>query len=398
MSSGRTDYLTAKLQGFGTTIFTEMSALALAHDAVNLGQGFPDFPAPKALVSAAQDAMDAGHNQYAPGHGIPSLRQAITAHAARHYALDYDADTEVTVTTGATEAVFATIQALLDVGDEVVVFEPVYDVYPPAVAMAGGVVRAVQLRPDHKGVWRFDPSDLRAAVTAKTKAILLNTPHNPTGKVFDTNELQAIADIAITNDVLVVTDEVYEHLTYDGVPHVPIATVDGMRERTVRISSAGKTFSVTGWKVGWACAPAAVTDAIRAAKQWVTFTSGTPFQHGVAQALGWGADYFDPLAQGYANRRDRLSTGLTDLGFGVSPSNGSYFVMADIRPLGFDDDVDFCLRLPAQVGVAAIPVSGFHTDPRDGQGHVRFAFCKTDVLLEEGLQRLRAGMDAMPRA
>lgn len=205
MGTGRTDHLTAKLHGFGTTIFTEMSALALAHDAVNLGQGFPDFPAPKALVSAAQDAMDAGHNQYAPGQGIPALREAIAAHDKRHYGIDYDPDAEVTVTTGATEAMFATIQALLDVGDEVVVFEPVYDVYPPAVAMAGGVVRPVQLRSGRDGVWRFDPADLRAAVTAKTKAIVLNSPHNPTGKVFDGEELQAIADIAIDNDVLVIT-------------------------------------------------------------------------------------------------------------------------------------------------------------------------------------------------
>ncbi|HUG85104.1 MAG TPA: aminotransferase class I/II-fold pyridoxal phosphate-dependent enzyme, partial [Euzebya sp.] len=273
-----------RVGGFGTTIFSEMSALASAHDAVNLGQGFPDFAAPPALVAAAAAAMQAGHNQYAPGNGIEPLRQAIAGHATRHYGLGYDPDHEVTVTTGATEAMFATIMALVDPGDEVVVLEPVYDVYPAAVTMAGGVVRPVQLRPDGGG-WGVDPAELAAAVGSRTKAILLNSPHNPTGSVLDRGQLQQIAAVAIARDVVVVTDEVYEHLTFDGVPHIPLATLPGMHQRTVRISSAGKTFSVTGWKVGWACAPAPLTAAIRAAKQWITFTSGTPFQHAVTEAL-----------------------------------------------------------------------------------------------------------------
>lgn len=397
MTTNRIPHLTTKLQGFGTTVFTEMSALAVAHDAVNLGQGFPDFPPAKTLVAAAQDAMDAGHNQYAPGPGIPALRGAISSHDRRHYSLDYDPDDEVTVTTGATEAMFATIQALVDVGDEIVVFEPVYDVYPAAVAMAGGVVKSVQLRPGHDGSWRFDADDLTTVVGARTKAILLNSPHNPTGKVYEPAELRVVADVAIDRDVLVVTDEVYEHLTYGDAGHRPIAALDGMRERTVRISSAGKTFSVTGWKVGWASAPPPLTAALRAAKQWVTFTSGTPFQHAVAQALAWDDDYFRSLATAYAGRRDRLAAGLDDLGFTVSRSDGSYFVIADIRPLGFADDVKFCRRLPPEVGVAGIPVSGFHADPRDGRGRVRFAFCKTDELLDEGLARLHAGLDGMSR-
>ncbi|MGI9017178.1 MAG: methionine aminotransferase [Euzebya sp.] len=397
MKHQRLPHLTARLQGFGTTIFTEMSALSSAHQAVNLGQGFPDFPAPDALIAAARQAIAEGHNQYAPGDGIQVLRQAIAGHATRHYGLGYDPDFDVTVTTGATEAMFATLQALLDTGDEVVVFEPVYDVYPAAVAMAGGVVRGVPLRPDSDGVWRFDEDDLAAALGPRTKALVINSPHNPCGKVFTRAELERIAAAAIAHDVIVITDEVYEHLTFDGVQHIPIATLPGMHQRTVRISSAGKTFSVTGWKVGWACAPAPLTAAIRATKQWVTFTSGTPFQHAVAQALTWGPDYFDPLAGDYQARRDHLVKGLADLGLDVFTPDGTYFVTVDVRSLGFSDDVDFCRRLPAHAGVAAIPVSAFHTDPRDGAGYVRFAFCKTDELLDLGLTRLHAHLGDMPR-
>lgn len=392
-----TPWPAARVTGVATTIFSEMSALALRHDAVNLGQGFPDFPAPPALVTAAAQAMHDGHNQYAPGNGIPALRQAIAGHAAHHHGLTYDAEEEVTVTTGATEAMFATIMALVDPGDEVVVLEPVYDVYPAAVAMAGGVVRPVQLRPGADGRWTLDPAELAAAVSERTKAILVNSPHNPTGTVLDDDELAGIAAVAVDRDLVVVTDEVYEHLTFDGVVHRPLAGLPGMRERTVRISSAGKTFSVTGWKVGWACAPAELTAAVRAAKQWITFTSGTPFQHAVAQALTWGEEYFAPLVSGYAHRRDLLEAGLGDLGLEVSGSAGSYFLVTDIRPMGFADDLDFCRRLPAAVGVAAVPVSAFHTVPDEHRGFVRWAFCKTEPLLVQGVQRLAAGLPSMPR-
>lgn len=386
----------ARVDGFATTIFSEMSALASAHDAINLGQGFPDFAAPPALVAAAAEAMQQGHNQYAPGNGIQPLRQAIAGHATRHHGLGYDPDHEVTVTTGATEAMFATVMALVDPGDEVVIFEPVYDVYPAAVTMAGGVVRPVQLRPGEGG-WGFDPAELAAAVGPRTKAILLNSPHNPTGTVLGRGQLEAIAAVAIAHDVVVVTDEVYEHLTFDGVPHIPLATLPGMHQRTVRISSAGKTFSVTGWKVGWACAPAPLTAAIRAAKQWITFTSGTPFQHAVTQALTWGEEYFGPLTAGYVRRRDLLAAGLEGLGLPVSASVGSYFLVTDIRAAGFRDDVAFCRMLPAHAGVAAVPVSAFHTDPTGHEGYVRWAFCKTDEMLAEGLQRLHDGLPTMPR-
>lgn len=388
-----------RVRALGTTVFTEMSALAARHGAVNLGQGFPDFPAPAALTDAAQAAVAAGHNQYAPGNGIQPLRQAIAMHATRHYALGYDPDHEITVTTGATEAVFATVMALVDPGDEVIVLEPVYDVYPAAVTMAGGIVRPVQLRPDAEGRWVPDPTELAAAVGPRTVAILVNSPHNPTGTVLRRAELELIAAVAMAHDLVVVADEVYEHLVYGDAEHLPIASLPGMHERTVRISSAGKTFSVTGWKVGWACAPAPLTDAIRAAKQWITFTSGTPFQHALVDALSWGEPYTSPLAVAYAARRDRLVEGLAAVGLAATPSDGSYFVTTDLAPLGVDDDVAFCRALPAAVGVAAIPVSAFHADPASGsgRGRVRWAFCKTDELLADGIARLRDGLSAMPR-
>ena len=307
----------------------------------------------------------------------------------------------IIVTTGATEAMFATVQALIETGDEVVVFEPVYDVYPAAVSMAGGTVVGVGLRPedvDGERVWRFDPTELRAAINDRTRAILLNSPHNPTGTVFAADQLDAIATVAVDEDLIVVTDEVYEHLVFDGLAHTPIATLPGMRERTVRISSAGKTFSVTGWKVGWACGPAELITAIETAKQWITFTSGTPFQHAVAEGLSWGSAYTDPLARAYQARRDRLVGGLSDLGLDLTTTHSTYFVAADVRSLGFDDDMDFCQRLPAAVGVAAIPCSVFFDDPADGEGWVRFAFCKSDALLDEGLDRLRRGLPGMSRS
>ena len=393
----RQPQLTSRLQRFGTTIFTEMSALSLRHEAVNLGQGFPDFDAPAALTEAAQRAIGEGRNQYAPGNGIPALRRAVAEHAARHHGLTYDPDTEVTVTTGATEALFATLNALCDVGDEVVVIEPAFDVYPAAASMAGAVVKGVPLRPDEvNGGWRLDTGDLVAATSRATRAIIINTPMNPLGKTFSDQELELVVKVAGALDAVIISDEVYEHMVFDG-PHRSICHVPGARERTVRISSAAKTFSVTGWKVGWACAPPAITDALRAAKQWTTFTSGTPFQHAVADALGWDGSYFEPMAADYLRRRDLLCEALDDIGFGVTVPDGTFFVACDIRPLGFDDDLDLCRRMPSEIGVGAIPTQVFHEDPSAHHGLLRFAFCKTDEALAEGIERLRSGLPGMAR-
>ena len=385
----RIPHLSSRLQGFGTTIFAEMSALATAHDAVNLGQGFPDFAAPPALKEAAAAAIAADHNQYAPGIGIPRLRKAIAGHAVRHHGLAYAEDTEITVTTGATEAIFASLQALLDVGDEVLLFEPYYDSYLASVCAAGAVPVTVPLRPDGDGVWRFDADALAAAVGPRTRLLVLNSPHNPCGKVYTRDELELIAGVARAHDLIVLSDEVYEHLTFGDATHVSIASLPGMHQRTVRISSAGKTFSVTGWKVGWICAPAALTAAVRTAKQFVTFTSGTPFQHAVAEALTWGEEYFAGYRSDYTRRRDLLLEALDDVGFRVLPPEGTYFIATDIRPLGFDDGDTFCRMLPGTVGVAAVPMSAFHRDPAAGAPYVRFAFCKTDELLAEGARRLK---------
>lgn len=380
----RQPYLASRLQGFGTTIFAEMTALAVAHDAVNLGQGFPDFDGPPEVLEAAVAAIRDGHNQYAPGTGVPALRHAIADHQRRFWGVEVDPDREVTVTAGATEAIFATLQALLETGDEVVCFEPFYDSYQASIAMAGAVERPVTLRtPDYT----FDPDELEAAITARTRLILLNSPHNPTGKVFTRRELELIAALCVRHDLLAITDEVYEHLVFDG-EHVPLATLPGMAERTVTISSAGKSFSVTGWKVGWAIAPAALTVALRTAKQFVTYTNGTPFQHAVATALALPDRYFDDLLAGYRERRDRLVAGLEDVGFDVSRPAGTYFVTADIRPLGEDDGMAFCRELPQRAGVVAVPTEVFYRDRSAGRPYVRFAFCKTGAVLEDGIARL----------
>jgi N-succinyldiaminopimelate aminotransferase len=382
--TGRIPYLTARLQGFGTTIFAEMTALAVEHDAVNLGQGFPDFAPPEQVTEAAVAAIRAGHNQYAPGNGIPALRQAIAEHQRRFWSLDYEPDTEITVTAGATEAICATLQALCESGDEVVMFEPYYDSYLASVAMAGAAHRVVTLEPPG---FSYHQADFEAAITPKTRIVLLNSPHNPTGKVFSRQELEHIATLCVTHDLIAVTDEVYEHMAFDG-EHLPLAAFPGMRERTVMISSAGKTFSVTGWKIGWVCAPPQLTVAVRTAKQFMTFTNGTPFQHAIAEALGMPDAYFTDLADGYRARRDRLVAGLGEVGFEVFPPAGTYFVTADIRPLGFDDGLEFCRTLPAKAGVVAVPTSVFYVDPRRGRHLVRFAFCKTDEVLEAGITRL----------
>ncbi|MCP4658359.1 MAG: pyridoxal phosphate-dependent aminotransferase [bacterium] len=382
----RQPYLSSRLQGFGTTIFTEMTQLAQEHQAVNLGQGFPDFDGPEFIKEAAIQAIRDGHNQYCRMTGIPELNRAIAEHQRRFYDLDYDPDAEVTVMSGATEAIFATLQAICEVGDEVVIFEPFYDSYRASIAMAGARERVVTLWAPE---FRFDPEELERAITPKTRAILLNTPHNPTGKVYSRAELEQVAELCRRHQLLAITDEVYEHLVFDG-EHLPLATLPGMRERTVTISSTGKTFSFTGWKIGYTCAPPAISAALRTVHQFVTFCNSAPFQPAMAKALSAGDEYYDQFVTDYRERRDRLCRGLAEVGFGVLPPAGTYFVLADIRPLGHDDDVAFCRMLPERVGVAAIPPTAFYNNQAAGRHLVRFAFCKTPAVLDEGIRRLGA--------
>jgi N-succinyldiaminopimelate aminotransferase len=377
--------LVQRMRGFGTTIFAEMSALAVQTGSVNLGQGFPDTDGPAELLQAAADAIHAGHNQYPPGPGIPELRHAIAAHQQRHYGLDYDPDAEVLVTAGATEAIAATVTALAGPGDEVVMFEPYYDSYAATVALGGATRRVVTLRRDGGGVagggWAFDPDELRRAISARTKVILLNTPHNPTGKVFTTDELEIIAGLAREHDLVVVADEVYEHLTFDGRPHVPIATLPGMRERTITISSAGKTFSVTGWKIGWLCAPPDLLTAARTVKQFRTYATGAPVPPAAAAALGGDVSALAPRLQA---QRDLLCDGLWQLGYDVITPQATYFATVDVGR----DAVAFCRELPVRAGVVAIPSSAFY-DSDAGDRYVRFAFCKRPDVLNNALARLK---------
>jgi len=377
-----------RLDGIPPTIFTTMSALAIRTGAVNLGQGFPDADGPASVLEAAQAAIAGGANQYAPGVGVPALRQAIARHQRRHYGLELDPDTEVLVTTGCTEAIAAALLGLVDPGDEVVVLEPYYDSYVAMIQMAGGVRRPVTLRaPD----FRLDVEELRAAVTPRTRFVLLNSPHNPTGTVLTRGELDAVADVAREHDLIVITDEVYEHLTFDDHGHVPLATLPGMFERTLTLSSAGKSYSVTGWKVGWATGPAPLVAAALAAKQWLTFTSGSPLQPAIAQALDHEPDWPRALAASLQERRDLLCDGLEKLGLDVARPEGTYFALTDISSLGWADGMDFCLALPERAGVVAIPTQPFH-DSDAGDQLVRWAFCKEAHVIEEGLRRL-AGAD-----
>lgn len=380
----RRPHLIARLQGLDTTIFTQMTALATAHDAINLGQGFPDTDGPQAIKDAAIAAIRDGHNQYAPGSGIPRLRQAIADHQERFYGLTFDPEAEITVTAGATEALAATILALCEVGDEIIVFEPYYDSYVANIAMAGAVRRPVTLRPPD---FSFDPDQLRAAVTPRTRAVLLNSPHNPTGKVFTHEELQFITQVCTEHDLIAITDEVYEHLVFNG-SHQPLATYDGMRDRTVTISSGGKTFSFTGWKIGWACASKTLTAALRTTKQFLSFTNGTPFQHAIAVALGLEDAFFADQVERYRLRRDRLSDGLEQAGFDVFRPDGTYFITADIRSFGLIDGSRFCDELPKKIGVAAVPVVAFYDSTDIGASLVRFTFCKTEQVLDEAVARL----------
>jgi N-succinyldiaminopimelate aminotransferase len=373
-----------RLHGLGTTVFAEMSALAVATGSINLGQGFPDVDGPAEIVEAAVAALRGGQNQYPPGIGITELRQAIAAHQQRFYGLDYDAGTEVLVTTGATEAVAAAVLGLVEPGDEVIALEPYYDSYAANIAMAGGVRVPVTLRPPD---FALDVSALNSAVTPRTRLILLNSPHNPTGAVLSLAELQAVADIAVEHDLVVVSDEVYEHLVYEG-RHVPIATLPGMRDRTVTISSGGKTFSFTGWKVGWACAPPELLVAVRTAKQFLTYVSGAPLQPAIAVGLGLPDAYFEELRDSLRARRDLLCGGLASLGLEVFRPRGTYFVTTDIRPLGFTDGVEFCRVLPERCGVVAIPHQVFYDNVELGRPLVRWAFCKRPEVLAEALRRL----------
>jgi N-succinyldiaminopimelate aminotransferase len=378
-------YLVSRLQGFGTTIFAEMSALAVATGSINLGQGFPDEDGPPEVMDAAVAAIRDGHNQYPPGIGIPELRHAIVAHQAKWYDLRYDADTEVLVTAGATEAIAAALLALCEPGDEVVTFEPYYDSYAACIAMAGAHRSLVQLRsPD----WSFDREALERAITPRTRVLLLNSPHNPTGKVFSVDELELVAQLCVEHDLVAVTDEVYEHLVFEG-RHVPLATFPGMRERTVTISSGGKTFSCTGWKVGWLCAPPALVDAVKTVKQFLTYVNGGPFQYGIAVGLGLPGSTFRRLAGALEEKRDRLSAGLAAAGLTVLPSAGTYFVSTDIRSLGETDGMAFCRSLPERCGVVAVPSVAFYDDKDAGNPLVRFACCKRLDVIDDAAARLR---------
>jgi N-succinyldiaminopimelate aminotransferase len=378
-------YLVSRLQGFGTTIFAEMSALAVATGSINLGQGFPDEDGPPEVMDAAVAAIRAGHNQYPPGIGIPELRHAIVAHQAKWYDLRYDADTEVLVTAGATEAIAAALLALCEPGDEVVTFEPYYDSYAAGIAMAGAHRSLVQLRsPD----WSFDREALERAITSRTRVLLLNSPHNPTGKVFSVGELELVAQLCVEHDLIAVTDEVYEHLVFEG-RHVPLATFPGMRDRTVTISSGGKTFSCTGWKVGWLCAPPDLLDAVKTVKQFLTYVNGGPFQYGIAVGLGLPGSTFRRLAAALEEKRDRLSAGLAAAGLTVLPSAGTYFVSTDIRSLGETDGMAFCRSLPERCGVVAVPSVAFYDDKDAGRPLVRFACCKRLDVIDDAATRLR---------
>ncbi|GAA1542321.1 pyridoxal phosphate-dependent aminotransferase [Kribbella lupini] len=374
-----------RLDGLGTTIFAEMSALAVRTGAVNLGQGFPDTDGPGSVLEAAIAAIRAGANQYPPGRGIPALRQAIVDHQKRFYGLEYDPDTQVLVTTGATEAIAAALLAYVEPGDEVIALEPYYDSYAACIAMAGGRRVPVTLRaPD----FRLDLDELRAAVTPRTKVLLINSPHNPTGTVLTDEELRGVSALAVEHDLVVITDEVYEHLIYDGGQHRPLTAYEGMADRTVSIGSAGKTFSVTGWKIGWVTGTPEVVTAVNTSKQFLTYVSGAPFQPAVAGALALGNDYFDGLRADLQHRRDLLCDGLESLGFGVHRPQGTYFVTTDIRPLGHTDGVEFCRMLPEKTGVVAIPHQVFYDNIDAGRPLVRWAFCKKREVLEEALNRL----------
>ena len=375
----------AKAARFTESVIREMTRLANLHGAVNLSQGFPDFPAPEEVKEAARRAISSDVNQYAITWGARSLREAIAAKFTRLYGVPVDPEREVTVTCGSTEAMIATLLAVLDPGDEVVVLEPFYENYGPDAVLSGAIPRFVKMRPPD---WTFDPDELRGAFSAKTRAIIVNTPNNPTGKVFTRDELELVAGLCREHDALAITDEIYEHILYDGAGHIPMATLPGMAERTVTINGMSKTYSVTGWRVGWAIAPAVLTAAIRKVHDFLTVGAASPLQEAGAIALGLPDEYYRTLASAYARRRDRLVPILRKAGFRTHVPRGAYYVMTEIDGLGWDDDVAFARHLVEDVGVAVVPGSSFYRDPADGRRQVRFAFCKKDATLDEAERRL----------
>jgi len=386
-------FASSKVRSFGTSVFAEMSRLATEHDAVNLGQGFPDFAGPEFAKEAAKRAIDADLNQYAISHGHPRLRRAIATAYGSRYGHEIDAEREITVASGATEVIFDAIQAFVGPGDELIAFEPFYDSYAAATTLAGGEFKPLRLRaPD----WSFDPDELRALITPRTRVLLLNTPHNPTGKIFTRAELDIISALAIEHDLLVLADEVYDRILYHGAEHIPIAHLPGMWERTLSINSTGKTFSMTGWKVGYATGPAPLNAALRAVHQFVTFATATPFQEAMAEAIEYAetSDYYAQLAAEYDERRILLARALSEADYDVFPIAGSYFLMADVADRGFDSDVAFCRWLVSEVRIAAVPPSAFYLNPDTAALHARFCFAKrTDTLLEAA-SRLKSSMSA----
>ncbi|MEK6717697.1 MAG: methionine aminotransferase [candidate division NC10 bacterium] len=386
------DYLAKRVAGFGTSVFTEMSRLAVQHGAVNLGQGFPDFAGPDFVKEAAIQAIRADLNQYAVSHGALRLRRAIAETWQRAYGRAVDPETEVSVGSGATEVILDAILALVNPGDEVILFEPFYDSYLPDVLMAGGIPRFITLQPPD---WHFDRQALADLFTTRTRLLLINTPHNPTGKMFSREELACIGSLCQEHDVIVLTDEVYDQIRFNGVDHVPIATLPGMWERTLTINSTGKTFSMTGWKVGYAVGPPPLTQAVRATHQFVTFSTSTPFQEAMATAMETAAQtgYYEQLRREYTARRDHLAAALAEAGLKTLPVQGAYFLLADVRGMGFPDDVSFCRYLTSEIGVAAIPPSAFYADPVRAPLLARFCFAKREETLRaaaDRLQRLRS--------
>ncbi|CAA9348570.1 MAG: Aspartate aminotransferase [uncultured Nocardioidaceae bacterium] len=381
------DRLARRLHRVPPTIFTTMSALAARTGAINLGQGFPDQDGPPSVIEAAVAALRGGRNQYAPGPGVPELREAVARHQRRCYGIDLDPADQVVVTAGATEAIAAAVLGLVDPGDEVAVTEPYYDSYLATIEMAAAVRRPVGMRRVGEE-FRLDVDALRATVGDRTKLLLVNTPHNPTGAVLDATERAAIAEVAVRHDVVVVVDEVYEHLVYDGRRHVPLATLPGMAERTLSISSAGKSFSFTGWKVGWVTGPAELVAPVLSAKQWLTFTNAAPLQPAVAHALDHETAYVEELAAGLQSKRDLLCDGLGKLGLDPVRPEGTYFTLSNVSTLGWPDAMSFCEALPGRAGVVAIPTQPFYDDADAGRHLVRWAFCKETSVLERALDQL----------
>ncbi len=378
------------MRSYGETIFAEMTRLANETESVNLGQGFPDTDGPRSLLEGANRYVLEGVNQYPPGSGRPELREAVARYRSRRHGIELDPETQVYVTVGATGALAASLLSLVERGDEVLVFEPMYDSYAALISLAGGVRRTVPLRPDSTtGRFTFDPDELRAAVGPRTRVMIVNTPHNPTGAVFDAEELAEIAKVCREHDLVAVTDEVYEFLTFDGLPHVPLATLPGMAERTLSISSVGKTLAVTGWKTGWVMGPEPLVRAARTVNQFLTFSANGALQLAIADALEAEEKWIFAQRDALQQKRDRLAEGLTETGFDVRPCEGTYFLMADIRPLGFSDGEELARALPREAGVAAVPASAFYDHEEEGAHLLRFAFCKRDEVLDEALTRLR---------